>query len=192
MRRIALSIAALAVVSAACGDTGTVVVDATLPADAAPAATAAPVTTTPPTTTPPTTTPPTTTPPTTIAATTAPPAGIVPGEDPEVDAIVTAYQVAFDSASSFDDKAQYIDDPTGLESTVERYLATGVDFGGIEVLATSVEISGDEATVGYDLLFGGNPTYPNLEGAAVKTADGWKVPRVVFCGLMASARVPCS
>ncbi len=182
MRRIALSIAALAVVSAACGDTGSVVVDATLPADAAPAATAAPVTTTPPTTTPPTT----------IAATTAPPAGIVPGEDAEVDEIVTAYQVAFDSSSSYDDKAQYIDDPTGLESTVERYLATGVDFGGIEVLATSVEISGDEATVGYDLLFGGNPTYPNLEGAAVKTADGWKVPRVVFCGLMASARVPCS
>ncbi|MDH3730779.1 MAG: hypothetical protein OES13_06620 [Acidimicrobiia bacterium] len=182
MRRIALSLAALAVVSAACGDTGTVVLDATVPADSVPAATAAPATTTPPTTTPPTT----------VAATTAPPAGIVPGEDAEVDEIVTAYQVAFDSSSSFDEKAQYIEDPSGLESTVEAYLQTGEGFGGIEVLATSVTISGDEATVGYDLLFGGNPTYPNLEGSAVRTPDGWKVPRVVFCGLMASARVPCS
>lgn len=183
MKRLAVAVAAIALLAAACGDTGTVVADTALPAETAPATTTAP----------PTTTPPTTTPPTTVAATTAAPvAGIVPGEDPEVDAIVTAYQVAFDSASSFEDKAQYIDDPTGLESVVERYLATGVDFGGIEVLATSVEINGEEAAVGYDLLFGGNPTYPNLEGTAVKTADGWKVPRVVFCGLMASARVPCS
>ncbi len=100
--------------------------------------------------------------------------------------------MAFDSTSPFEEKAPYIEDPTGLEEVVAKYLETGESFGGIEVVATAVDIAGDEATVSYDLYFSGNPTYPNLQGTAVKTADGWKVPRTVFCGLMASARVPCT
>jgi hypothetical protein len=182
MKRLLIPVAAV-VLAAACGDAATT----EAPSTEAPPVTAAPTTSAPsPTTAPPTT-------PTTAPPTTAPPsADIVPGEDPDVDAIVNAYSIAFDSTSTFDEKAPYIDDPSGLESTVDRYLETGESFGGIEVLATNVEISGDEATVFYDLLFNGNPTYPNLEGKAIRTADGWKVPRGIFCGLMASARVPCS
>jgi hypothetical protein len=172
MRRFALL--AVLLVAAACGDAATDTTTAS-PATSAPAATAAP-----------TTAPPTTAPPDTEAP------GIVPGEDPDVDAVVEAYRIAFDSASSFEVKSPYIDDPAGLESTVDAYLETGESFGGIEVAVTGVTINGDEAAVAYDLLFAGNPTYPNLEGTAIKTAGGWQVPRAVFCGLMASARVPCS
>jgi len=115
----------------------------------------------------------------------------VPGEDPDVDAVVVAYTTAFDSESDYATKAPFIDDPTGLEETVDKYLTTGEMMGGIGVLVTSVVVNGEEADVVYDLLFGGNPTYPDLPGTAVLTADGWKVPRTVFCDLMSSARVGC-
>lgn len=123
----------------------------------------------------------------------APPvsSSIVAGEDPDVDDIVLAFQIAFDSVSGFELKAAYIDDPTGLEGTVTKYLSTGDSMGGISVNPTDVVIEGDTATVTYDLLFGGNPTYPDLTGTAVKTSDGWKVPRSQFCSLMSSARVGC-
>jgi hypothetical protein len=170
----------IVVLVAACGDAATPTAEPASPTTVA---------TAPPTTSAPTTAPPTTSAQTTVAPTTA---AIVPGEDADVDAIVTAFSVAFDSTSPYEEKAKYIDDPSGLESTVGRYLETGESFDGIEVLVTSVEIAGDEATVYYDLLFNGNPTYPDLDGKAVRTADGWKVPRGIFCGMMANARVPCS
>ena len=126
---------------------------------------------------------------TTTAA--APEGGIVAGEDPEVDAVVLAYTTALDSVSTYEDKVPYIDDPSGLEETIAKYLETGASMGGIGVLPTAVTIDGDTAVVTYDLLFGGNPTYPDLTGEAVKTADGWKITRAGFCSLMSSARVGC-
>jgi iron complex transport system substrate-binding protein len=133
--------------------------------------------------------------PTTTAApattTTEASSGIIPGSDVDVDAIVVAYSVAFDSTSDYLAKEPYIDDPTGLEETVGKYLSTGETMGGISVLVTDVVVAGEEADVTYDLLFNNNPTYPDLPGTAVLTADGWKVPRQVFCALMSSARVGC-
>ena len=117
--------------------------------------------------------------------------GIIEGEDPEVDAIVLAYTIALDSVTSYEDKAPYIEDPSGLEATIATYLTTGESMGGIGVLPSAVAIDGDTAVVTYDLLFGGNPTYPDLTGDAVKTADGWKITREGFCSLMSSARVGC-
>ncbi len=146
--------------------------------------TIAPTTTT--TTAAPTTT--TTVAPTTTTTTVA---GIVPGEDADVDAIVLAYQIAFDSVSDFETKAAYIDDPTGLEDTVALYLVTGETMGGIGVVVKEVTVDGATATLVYDLLFNNNPTYPDLSGRAVMTDLGWQVPRAAFCSLMSSARVGC-
>ena len=130
---------------------------------------------------------------TTVAptTTTTAAAGIVPGEDPDVDAIVLAYTVAFDSVSDFEAKAQYIDDPSGLEDTVAQYLITGETMGGIGVEVSEVTVEGDTATLIYDLLFNDNPTYPDLTGRAVLTDAGWQIPRSAFCSLMSSARVGC-
>lgn len=182
MKRLAIPLFLVALLAAACGDSSEV-------AEGAPAAEAATTTVAPPTTA----TPATTAAPVTTAApaTTAAPQGITPGEDPDVDAIVLAYQIAFDSTSDYATKAPYIDDPIGLEETVVAYLETGETFNGVAVVATGVTIDGDTAAVAYDLYFGGNPTYPDLTGTAVKTADGWKVPRADFCSLMRSARVGC-
>lgn len=182
MRPISLLVA-LAIVIAACGGSA----DSPAPSgdDTTTTSTSLPATTTTSTAAT-TTTSATTSPETTVSA-----AGITPGADPDVDAVVLAYQVAFDSTSTFDDKASYIDDPTGLEETVAAYLAAGEAVGGIAVSASAVTINGETADVTYDLLFGGNPTYPGLSGTAVKTAEGWQVPRTVFCSLMSSARVGC-
>lgn len=186
MKRLLLLVLSLALIAAACGGTTEVATDE-------PTATTAAATTTTeaPTTT--TTAAPTTTTATTAATTTTEAAaeGIVAGEDPEVDAIVLAYTIALDSVTPYEDKVPYIDDPTGLEETVATYLTTGESMGGIGVLPTAVTIDGDTAVVFYDLLFGGNPTYPDLTGPAVKTADGWKITREGFCSLMSSARVGC-
>jgi hypothetical protein len=178
-RRELIMVVVLALVAAGCGSEAT--------AGQSPTTTAPTTTTTAAPTT--TTEAPTTT--TTTAATTTTTAGIVQGEDPEVDAIVLAYTTALDSVSPYEVKEPFIDDPSGLAETVAKYLSTGESMGGIGVAVTGVNIDGDTAKVTYDLLFAGNPTYPGLTGDAVKTAEGWKITRAGFCSLMSSARVGC-
>lgn len=116
---------------------------------------------------------------------------VVPGEDPDVDAIVEAYFVVFDSATNYDEKVPFITDAAGLEETVVKYAAAGDDVGGIALQADEVGIDGNEARVIYTFLFAGNPTYTDLEGEAVLTDDGWQISREFFCDVMASARVGC-
>lgn len=172
MKKAVLVLAALALGAAACGGSADGGSD---DAVAVTTTTAAPTTTT-----------------TTVAPTTTTEApGITPGEDAAVDAIVTAYTVAFDSTSDYEAKAPYIDDPRGLEDTVAGYLTTGDTMGGVRVVVTEVVINGEEADVTYDLYFNNNPTYPDLPGTAVLSDAGWQVPRTVFCALMSSARVGC-
>ncbi|HLF60672.1 MAG TPA: hypothetical protein VI980_05805 [Acidimicrobiia bacterium] len=116
---------------------------------------------------------------------------IVPGEDPEVDAIVAVYTVAFDSTTTFEEKAAVIVEATGLEETVAAYATTGESMGGVTTKVDAVVISGDSAEITYTLMFAGNPTYPGLKGDAVRTEDGWKISRDMFCGIMTSAQVGC-
>jgi hypothetical protein len=181
---IALSVA-LVLVATACG------------ADAEPAAaptTTAPAPTTTATTAPPTTAPPTTTtvaPTTTEAEASVEPAAIVPGEDADVDAVVEAYAIVFDSTTTYEEKVPYLVEPEGLEGTVADYAETGELFDGVSVEATGVSIEGDAAVISYSLLFGGNPTYTDLSGDAVRTDAGWQISRSMFCDLMKSARVGC-
>lgn len=118
-------------------------------------------------------------------------AAIVPGEDPEVDAIVEAYAVVFDSTTTFEEKSAFIDDASGLEETVATYTSTGESVGGVTAEPTAVTIDGEEATVVYTLLFSGNPTYPGQNGTAMLVDGTWKISRDMFCGVMASARSAC-
>jgi hypothetical protein len=169
----------IAVLATACSDGDAA--DSTTTTAAPTTTTAAPTTTTAAPTT--TTAAPTTT---TGAA-----GGITPGEDPDVDAVVLAYQIVFSSLTTYEEKAPYLVDPTGLEETVAKYLETGESMGGIELAPSAVMIDGEIAEVHYDLLFGGTPTYPDLTGDAVLLDGTWKVTREMFCGMMNSARVGC-
>ena len=202
MRKLAPTIAllvALGLLAAACGDSSaaTVAPEATTQtvAATAPPTTAPPTTTTapPPTTTlPPTTTtsaPPETMPP--ITASDAPPASIVPGEDPDVDAVVAAFTMALDSTTDYAASASFIEASEDLEETVMDYMAQGDAFGGVGVLPTAVSVNGDVATVTYTLLFGGSPAYSDQKAEALRIDGVWKVSRASFCGLMRSARVGC-
>lgn len=186
MKRFIALVFILALVTAACGSglEAEVAAEITVTQPEATTTTVAPTTTT--TTVATTTT--TTAAPTTTTTTVD---GIVPGEDADVDAIVLAYQFAFDSISAYEIKAPYIDDPSGLEDTVAQYLLTGETMGGITVNVKEVTVDGDSATLVYDLMFNDNPTYPDLAGRAVRSEAGWQVPRGAFCSLMSSARVGC-
>jgi hypothetical protein len=187
VQRLTVFIVLLALSAVACGT------------EAEPAAAPATSTIETPTTTstPPTTAATTTTTAVPTTTTTAPPttttttAGIVPGEDADVDAVVIAYETVFDSETSYEDKAAYLDDPSGLEDTVQRYFDTGELTGRVTIEATAVEIGGDTATITYTILFGGAPTYADQKGEATRGESGWQVSRDAFCALMTSARVGC-
>jgi ABC-type glycerol-3-phosphate transport system substrate-binding protein len=183
MKKLLIAVLALVLALAACGGGN----DAGTEGEASTTTTAAPVTTQATTTSEATTT-------TTEAVTTSTEATETTMEssgDPDVDAITFAVGIAFDSTAGFEEKAEYIDDPSGLEETVATYMATGDSMGGVSVSVTDVTVNGDTANVTYDLLFNGNPVYPEQATSAVLTDGGWKVPRDAFCTLMALARSSC-
>ena len=174
MKKAVMAVAVMALVVAACGGSGD--------DEATPETTAAPTTTT-------------TQAPATTQAADAGDAGeaesFIPSGDPEIDAVATAYMVAFDSTTDYETKLPHVEDLTGLEDTVARYMEQGESMGGVTIVIKDVVINGDSADVLYDLMFNERPIYPDLPGTAMLTADGWKVPRGEFCGMMSSARVPC-
>lgn len=129
---------------------------------------------------------------TTAEAPSIPTAPVVPGSDSDVDSIVDAYRVVFDSTTVFEDKEPYVTDLSGLEDTVLAYNDSGESLGGISLRADEVGIDGDTARVLYAFLFAESPAYTDLEGDAIRTDGGWQVTREFFCDIMASARVGCS
>lgn len=170
MKRMIVAAAALALLAGACGGEA----EDAEPAETAPTTSAAPTTTSPTAT---------------VADADVP--AVVPGEDADVDAVVEAYMVVFDSATTFEEKEPYLVDPSGLEATVEKYETNGEMMGGVSLDPKAVVIEGDTAIVSYDFLFGGNPSYTDLTGDAVKTESGWQITREMFCGIMTSARAGC-
>ena len=170
MKRMILAAAALALFAGACGgETDEAQPEETVPTTSEAAATTSPSTT--------------------VAEADVP--AIVPGEDADVDAVVEAYMVVFDSATTFEEKEPYLVDPSGLETTVEKYAMTGESMGGVSLDPKRVVVEGDTAVVSYDFLFGGSPSYTDLTGDAVRTAARWQITREMFCGIMRSARSAC-
>ena len=63
--------------------------------------------------------------------------------------------------------------------------------GRIQLEPTAVVITGDSATVTYDVLFAENVAYEDLTGEITLVDGTWVVPTPSFCGFMSSARTPC-
>jgi ABC-type transport system substrate-binding protein len=183
VKRLIVMVLLIGVFAAACGAAEETVAQESTTTAPAVTTTELPSTTTTSTTLPPTTT--------TTMSDEIQTSRVIEGEDPDVDAIVEAYLVVFDSATTFDEKSLYITDPSGLEETVTKYAAAGDDAGGITLQADRVGIDGTEARVIYSFLFAGNTTYSDLEGEAVLTDDGWQITREFFCEIMGLARVGC-
>lgn len=111
--------------------------------------------------------------------------------DDDQQAAADAWSTVFDSTIGFDVKAPYLASSDELRETVESYTAAGEAMGGIGLEPTAVRIDGDEATVTYDVLFGGAPAYTALEGEMARVDGVWTVGRDEFCTFMASARNAC-
>lgn len=103
-----------------------------------------------------------------------------------------AWALVFDSNVEFADKAPHLEDAESLESSNAAYAATGQGLGGVSLEPTAVEVNGDDATVTYDVLFGGTAAYTDLTGEIQRVNGIWTVSREVYCGFLASARTPCS
>lgn len=128
---------------------------------------------------------------TTTAGAEVPTVPVVPGESADADAIVDLFAVVFDGTTAYEEKAPFIDDPAGLESTVDAYMTAGDAVGGIFLEVAGVGVDGDHAVVGYDLLFGGNAFMTDQVGDAVLNGGQWQVTREYFCSIMVLARVGC-
>jgi iron complex transport system substrate-binding protein len=118
----------------------------------------------------------------------------VPGADESDDpaaAASEAWSLVFDSAVGFDDKAVHLEDAQALQATIEAYTVAGDAMGGITLVPTDVVVTGDAATVTYDVMFGTAVTYSALTGQISLIDGDWVVSRAEFCGFMASARNAC-
>ncbi|MGH1503261.1 MAG: iron-siderophore ABC transporter substrate-binding protein [Acidimicrobiales bacterium] len=106
-------------------------------------------------------------------------------------AAADAWAIVFDSNVGYDEKAAHLEDAEALRETVDSYTTSGDSMGGISLAPTAVAIDGDVATVTYDVLFGENAAYTDLDGE-ISLVDGvWVVSRAEFCGFMVSARNNC-
>ena len=103
-----------------------------------------------------------------------------------------AWALVFDSTVEFSEKVPHLEDAASLESSNAAYSAAGEGLGGISLEPTAVEINGDQATVTYNVLFGGTPAYTDLTGEIQRVNGTWTVSREAYCGFLASARTPCS
>lgn len=102
-----------------------------------------------------------------------------------------AWAIVFDSAADFDVKRPHLENAAQLETSDAAYAEAAGALGGIALDPTAVSIDGDIATVTYDVLFGGNPTYRDLSGEIRLIDSVWIVSRDSYCGFLASARTSC-
>ena len=114
-----------------------------------------------------------------------------PPPSPDEAAAMAAWAVVFDSAAEFADKAPHLEDAANLEASNAAYAATGEGMGGVSLEPTAASVDGDTATITYNVLFGGNPAYSDLNGEISRVGGTWVVSRATYCGFLASAGTPC-
>lgn len=102
-----------------------------------------------------------------------------------------AWAIVFDSTATFADKASHLEDADALKETLEAYATGGESFGGISLAPTEVVIDGSAAAVTYDVNFGENSAYTDLNGEIALVDGEWVVSRDTFCAFMSEARTPC-
>jgi hypothetical protein len=142
-------IAVLAVALGACGDD-----DAASAQRTTTSAAETTTTTTEPTTTTVAKATTTTEAPTTTAA--APVAsGGLDTSDPDVAAVVTAFETVFDSEVPLADKEPYLPDAAVLGPVLEQYTSAVAAVGGANIDVTGVTIDGDTATAVFDVFVAG-------------------------------------
>lgn len=106
-------------------------------------------------------------------------------------AAMDAWTLVFDSTAVFADKTPHLEDAAALETSNEGFRIGGESLGGISLQPSAAAISGDVATITYDVLFGENAAYSDLTGEIGLLDGTWVVSRDEYCGFLSSARTPC-
>ncbi len=113
-------------------------------------------------------------------------------DDPEAAAAAEAFALVYDSNAAWADKAPHLENAAALEASNAAYEAAGEQMGGVALAPTAAEVSGDTATITYNVLFGGNPAYEDLTRPIMLVEGVWVVSEAEYCSFLASARSPCS
>lgn len=106
-------------------------------------------------------------------------------------AAMAAFAVVFDSAADYADKADYLEDAENLETSNTAYTEGGEAMGGIALDPTAALVDGDSAVITYDVYFGENAAYTDLERSIERVDGVWTVSRDSYCDFLAQARTPC-
>jgi iron complex transport system substrate-binding protein len=101
------------------------------------------------------------------------------------------FATVFDSTVGFDAKAALLAEPDVVKAAAEAYTKAGSAMGGITLKPTAAAITGDSATITYDVLFGSAVAYQSLTKTINRVNGNWVVPTTVFCEFLTAARVPC-
>ncbi len=102
-----------------------------------------------------------------------------------------AWAVVFDSSAEFSAKLTHLAGDASLEAANTAYANAGERMGGISLEPIAAEVDGENATVTYNVLFGGTTAYEDLSGTLELVEGTWVVSRESYCGFLASARTPC-
>lgn len=125
---------------------------------------------------------------TAIGAAPAPAAANLSGDEKVA---ADAFATVFDSTVGFDAKAALLAEPEVVKQAAEAYAQAGSAMGGISLRPTAVAITGDSATITYDVLFGPEPAYQALTKTIDRVNGKWIVATKEFCEFLTAARVPC-
>lgn len=101
----------------------------------------------------------------------------------ETAAAKTAFQQFFDPTTSLDQRVKLLQNGDQFRAALEAQAKSPLAKSS-SVKVNDVTVSGDTATVAYDILLNGKPALANQTGHMVKTSGQWQVSTATFCTLL--------
>jgi hypothetical protein len=117
--------------------------------------------------------------------------GAEPTDPGAVAAIEHAFHTVFSDASTDEERAEALEDGTGLLPSLAEARERAPAIGPVRVQIQRVRFLDEHhARVGFTILLGGAGG-PSLDGQALETGGVWRVSRETFCRVVAMAGVRC-
>ena len=94
-----------------------------------------------------------------------------------------AFEKFFSKDTSVDDRVKLLQNGEQFRATIEAQ-QTNALAQSASVKVNDISVSGDTATVKYDILLNGQPALAGQTGTVVKVDGQWKVAVATFCSLL--------
>ncbi|MCU1594467.1 MAG: hypothetical protein JWO12_1859 [Frankiales bacterium] len=97
-------------------------------------------------------------------------------------AITTAWESFFNASGTVDSHVALLEDGSVFKAELTT-VAASAESKGLSAKVDKVVVTGDRATVTYDLLNSGTALLTAAEGLAVRDNGTWKVSKATYCQL---------